>query len=64
MKEPFRILFVVTKMCQGGAIVLPLQVASFLRAQGLIVESWFLYKEEPAYEDDPSVRLMLTQNQD
>jgi len=46
-------------MTQGGAIVVPLQIASFLRAQGLIVETWFLYRVPPAYEDDSTVRLML-----
>jgi glycosyltransferase involved in cell wall biosynthesis len=60
MKKPLRVLIVVTKMCQGGAIVLPLQLASALRDRGHNVETWFLYKEEAAYENDAFVRLMLT----
>jgi hypothetical protein len=54
-----RILFIVTKLNQGGAIVVPLQVASALRARGYDAEVWFLYRESPAYEDEPGIRLIF-----
>ena len=54
-----RILFVVTKMTQGGAMALPLLIADGLRASGHAAEVWYLYKHSPAYEDEPGVRILL-----
>jgi glycosyltransferase involved in cell wall biosynthesis len=57
--ERRRILFVVTKMSQGGAMVLPIQIAAGLRDRGHDAEVWYLYKHSPAYEDQPGVRVLL-----
>lgn len=54
-----RVLLVVTKLAKGGAMVVPLQVAAALRARGYVAETWFLYLHEPAFENEPGVRVIL-----
>ncbi|HEX9791294.1 MAG TPA: glycosyltransferase family 4 protein [Kiloniellales bacterium] len=54
-----RVLFIVTKLSKGGAMVVPLQVAAALRARGYEAETWFLYQQQPAFEDEPGVRVIL-----
>ena len=39
-------------------MVVPLQLASALRARGYEAEVWYLYRQSPAYEDEPGVRLI------
>jgi glycosyltransferase involved in cell wall biosynthesis len=56
---PRRVLFVVTKMNQGGAMMMPLQIASALRSRGYEAEVWYLYRQNPAYEDEPGVRVIF-----
>jgi glycosyltransferase involved in cell wall biosynthesis len=53
-----RVLFVVTKLSKGGAMVVPLQVAAGLRKRGYVAETWFLYQHEPAFENEPGVRII------
>jgi glycosyltransferase involved in cell wall biosynthesis len=54
-----RVLFIVTKLSKGGAMVVPLQVAAALRARGYVAETWFLYQQQAAFEDEPGVRVIL-----
>lgn len=54
-----RVLLIVTKLAKGGAMVVPLQVAAALRERGYEAETWFLYQHEPAYENEPGVRVLL-----
>ena len=54
-----RVLLIVTKLSKGGAMVVPLQVATALRERGYVAETWFLYQHEPAFENEPGVRLIL-----
>ncbi len=54
-----RVLFIVTKLSKGGAMVVPLQVAAALRERGYVTETWFLYQHEPAFENEPGVQVIL-----
>ena len=54
-----RVLFIVTKLAKGGAMVVPLQVAMALRERGYVVETWCLYQHQLAFEDEPGVRVIL-----
>jgi len=54
-----RILFIVTKLAKGGAMVVPLQVAAALRARGYVAETWFLYKHQSGFENEPGVHVIL-----
>jgi len=54
-----RVLLIVTKLAKGGAMVVPLQVAAALRERGYTAETWFLYQQEPAFENEPGVRVIL-----
>jgi len=54
-----RVLFIVTKLSKGGAMVVPLQVAAALRERGYEAETWFLYQHEPAFENEPGLRVIL-----
>jgi L-malate glycosyltransferase len=56
---PRRVLLIVTKLAKGGAMVVPLEVAAALRERGYVAETWFLYQHEPAYENEPGVRIIL-----
>ncbi len=58
--EACRILVIVTKLDQGGGVLVPLQVAEALRARGHVTETWFLYKHRSAYEDHEGVRIILS----
>lgn len=51
-------VIIVTKLNQGGAIAIALQVARGLRARGYDIETWFLYKQAAAYEDEPGISLI------
>ena len=39
-------------------MVVPLQIAAALRARGYEAETWFLYQHEPAFENEPGVRVI------
>jgi len=54
-----RVLFIVTKLAKGGAMVVPLQVAMALRERGTIAETWFLYQHQSGFENEPGVRVVL-----
>lgn len=40
-------------------MVVPLQVATALRERGYVAETWFLYEHEPAFENEPGIRVIL-----
>ena len=54
-----RILFIVTKMDQGGAMSLPLHMAAEFRSRGYDAETWYLYFHASAYEHEPGTRVIL-----
>jgi len=62
MQQQARILIVVTKMDMGGAMVLPIQLATELRARGHTVETWYLYRYRSAYENEPGTRIIYPHN--
>lgn len=57
--KPRRLLFVVTKMDQGGAMSLPLLLAEELRRRGHITEVWYLYRYSDCYDNESGVRVLL-----
>jgi glycosyltransferase involved in cell wall biosynthesis len=54
-----KVVLIITKMSQGGAIVVAVDIARGLRARGHDVETWFLYSQDLAYVDEPGAKLIL-----
>lgn len=59
---PGRIAIILTKMDEGGAINVALQLAEGLRGRGHEVELWFLYVARPTLMGAPGVHAMLSRS--
>jgi glycosyltransferase involved in cell wall biosynthesis len=53
-----RILLIVTKLSQAGTQLVALQLAHAFRSRGYIVETWFLYRETCAFENEGWIRVV------